>query len=149
MPRTKKNASTTLPSLISLTPKQHDLLIAIIENGLSLSRTDLAEKAGCDRKTVWSAFQNEEFIDAYNKVCLFLIKERIGEVLDASVKAARTNSFADRQMLLQIVGLYKPISRQEVTGKDGQPVQVQTLVGLVKEASQARQAEQAPAETPP
>jgi hypothetical protein len=136
MPRTKKNASTTLPSLISLTPKQHDLLIAIIENGLSLSRTDLAEKAGCDRKTVWSAFQNEEFIDAYNKVCLFLIKERIGEVLDASIKAARTNSFADRQMLLQIVGLYKPISRQEVTGKDGGPMQVATIVGLIQEVRQ-------------
>ncbi len=86
MPR--KN-SPSLPSVVGLSPKQHDLLAAIVENGLSLSRTDLAEKAGCDRKTVWAAFQSEEFCDAYNKVCLFLIKERVGEVIDASIRAAK------------------------------------------------------------
>ena len=133
MPR--KN-SPSLPSVVGLSPKQHDLLAAIVENGLSLSRTDLAEKAGCDRKTVWAAFQSEEFCDAYNKGCLFLIKERVGEVIDASIRAAKGNSFSDRQMLLQIVGMYKPITRQEVTGKDGGPMQVQTLVGIIQEARQ-------------
>ena len=39
-------------------------------------------------------------------------------------------------MLLQIVGMYKPITRQEVTGKDGGPMQVQTLVGIIQEARQ-------------
>jgi hypothetical protein len=37
---------------------------------------------------------------------------------------------------LQIVGLYKPISRQEVTGKDGGPMQVATIVGLIQEVRQ-------------
>jgi hypothetical protein len=128
--------SPSLPTTIGLTPKQNDLLLTIIENGLSLSRTDLAEKAGCDRKTVWSAFQSEEFCEAYNRVCLFLIKERVGEVIDASIRAAKGNSFADRQMLLQIVGMYKPITRQELTGKDGGAVQVQTIVGIIQEARQ-------------
>ncbi len=49
---------------------------------------------------------------------------------------SKGNSFADRQMLLQIVGMYKPITRQEVTGKDGGPMQVQTLVGIIQEARQ-------------
>lgn len=131
-----KKKSPSLPTTVGLTPKQHDLLLTTIEHGLSLSRTDLAEKAGCDRKTVWSPFQSEEFCEAYNKVCLFLIKERVGEVIDASIRAAKGNSFADRQMLLQIVGMYRPVTRQEVTGKDGGSMQMETLVGIIQEAQQ-------------
>jgi len=43
-------------------------------------------------------------------------------------------------MLLQIVGMYKPITRQEVTGKDGGPMQVQTLVGIIQDARQGEEA---------
>ncbi len=37
-------------------------------------------------------------------------------------------------MLLQMAGLFTPTNRSEVTGKDGKPVQIETIVGLVREA---------------
>lgn len=44
--------------------------------------------------------------------------ERVGEIIDASICAAKGNAFADR---LQIVGVYKLVTRQEVTRRDGGP----------------------------
>ena len=38
-------------------------------------------------------------------------------------------------MLLQMAGLFTPTDRREVTGKDGKPLQVETIVGIVREAS--------------
>lgn len=129
-------SSSLLPSIEGITPKQYDILVALIEAGHPLTRTELSEAAKVDRKTVWSAFQTPAFVETYNQVCLFLLKERVGEVLEASIREAKRHSFPDRQMLLQMAGLYTPTSRAEVTGRDGKPVQIETIVGIVREAAQ-------------
>ncbi len=144
----KKDGSSDvapLPEFAGLTPAEVDILLTLVEAGLGkvdltkgpekrINKTKLAEVAGVDRRTVLRAFQNETFVDAYNKVCLALVRERVGEVLEASIREAKRQSFQDRQMLLQMAGLFKPTSRSEVTGKDGRPVQVETIVGIVREA---------------
>ena len=56
---------TTLPALDHLTAKQHDILLALVEAGCPLGRTDLAEAAKVDRKTVWATFQKPESVKAY------------------------------------------------------------------------------------
>ena len=38
-----------------------------------------------------------------------------------------------------MAGLFTPTSRAEVTGKEGKPVQVETIVGLVREAALEQQ----------
>jgi hypothetical protein len=131
----KDQDASLLPSIEGLTPKQYDILVALIESGSPLTRTELAERAHVDRKTVWSAFQTPAFVEAYNQVCLFLLKERVGEILEASIREAKRHSFPDRQMLLQMAGLFTPTSRAEVTGRDGKPVQIETIVGIVREAA--------------
>lgn len=73
-------------------------------------------------------------METYNQVCLFLLKGRLGEVLEASIREAKRHAFPNRQMLLQMTGLYATTSRAEVTGKDGKSVQIETIVGLVREA---------------
>lgn len=143
MPRAKQNAkksqqqaTSLLPNIEGITPKQYEILVALIEAGSPLTRTELAERAKADRKTVWSAFQTPAFVEAYNQVCIFLLKERVGEVLEAAIREAKRHSFPDRQMLLQMAGLYTPTSRAEVTGKDGKPMQIETIVGIVREAAE-------------
>ncbi|MDP9370723.1 MAG: hypothetical protein M3Q03_21055 [Chloroflexota bacterium] len=134
-----------LPEFAGLTPAEVDILLTLVEAGLGkvdltkgpekrINKTKLAEVAGVDRRTVLRAFQNETFVDAYNKICLALVRERVGEVLEASIREAKRQSFQDRQMLLQMAGLFTPTNRSEVTGKDGKPVQIETIVGLVREA---------------
>src|SRR5215204_475664 len=95
-------SSSNLPRLDGLTAKQHDIIVALVEAGKPMDRTELAEAAKVDRKTVWSAFQTPEFVETYNQICLFLLKERVGEVLEASIREAKRHSFANRQMLLQM-----------------------------------------------
>ena len=89
--------ASLLPELEGLTPAQQQIIATIIENGLGLNRTELAEAAGVDRKAVWSAFQSDAFVEAYRQVGPYLVKGRVGEVLDAPFRAARGPSFADRQ----------------------------------------------------
>lgn len=145
-----------LPEFADLTLAQEHILLTLIEQGLGkvdltigpenrLNKTKLAESAHVDRKTVLRAFQSETFKAAYNRVCLFLVQERIGEVLDASIREAKRQSFQDRQTLLQMAGLFTPLTRSEVTGKDGKPLQVETIVGIVREAA----VRAAPAADPP
>lgn len=74
-------------------------------------------------------------METYNRVCIFLLRERVGEVIEAFVHVTKRHSFPDRQMLLQMAGLFTPTSRPEVTGKDDKPVQIETTVGLVREAT--------------
>lgn len=130
--KTQQRTTSLLPNIEGITPKQYEILVALIEAGSPLTRT---ERAKADRKTVWSAFQTPAFVDAYNQAGLFLLKERVGEVLEAAIREAKRHSFPDRQMLLQMAGLYTPTSRAEVTGKDGKPMQIETIVGLVREAT--------------
>ncbi len=59
-------------------------------------------------------------------------------MLEASIRAATGHSFPDRQMLLQMAGLYTPTNRSEVTGQDGKPIQVESIVGIVREAAQSK-----------
>lgn len=84
---------------------------------------------------MWSAFQTPAFVEAYNQVCIFLPKERLGEVLEASIRDTKRHSFTEHQLLLQMARLYTPTSRAEGTGKDGKPEQIEKIVGLVREAA--------------
>src|SRR4051794_18288186 len=63
-----------------------------------------------------------------------LLRETIPDILDAAIRAAKTDSFNDRKLLLEMAEECLPVSRQEVTGRDGGPMQVQTLVGIIQEA---------------
>lgn len=47
--------------------------------------------------------------------------ERVSAVIDASICAAKGNACADR---FQIVGVYKLVTRQEGTGRDGGPAPI-------------------------
>ena len=62
-----------------------------------VNKIKLAEAAGVNRRTVLRAFQNETFVDAYNKICLALVRERVGEVKEASIRDAKRQYFQDRR----------------------------------------------------
>ena len=64
------------------------------------------------------------------------LRETIPDILDAAIQAAKRGSFNDRKLLLEMAEEYLPVSRQEVTGRDGGPMQVQMLVGIIQEARQ-------------
>lgn len=63
-------------------------------------------------------------------------------ILDAAIRAANGDSFNDRKLLLEMAQEYLPVTRREMIGRDGGPVQVQTLVGIVQEARQQETAPQ-------
>ena len=54
------------------------------------------------------------------------------------------DNFNDRNLLLEMAQEYVPIACREVIGKGGDPLRVQTLVGIIKEARQARAGPEGP-----
>lgn len=97
---------------------------------------ELATKLSVGPDTLSDWKKKDEFWARVKEYRGLFLKETIPDILDAAIRAAKGDSFNDRKLLLEMAQEYLPISRQEVTGKDGGPMQVQTLVGIIQEARQ-------------
>jgi hypothetical protein len=101
---------------------------------------DMARKLGVAADTLSDWKKRDDFWEKVKAYRSTFLRETIPDILDAAIQAAKRDSFNDRKLLLEMAQEYLPVTRQEVTGKDGGPMQVQTLVGIVQEARQGSEA---------
>jgi hypothetical protein len=95
---------------------------------------EMAKKLGVAPDTLSDWKKRDDFWEKVKAYRSTFLRETIPDILDAAIRAAKGDSFNDRKLLLEMAQEYLPVTRQEMTGKDGGPVQVQTLVGIVQEA---------------
>src|SRR3954451_24815963 len=101
---------------------------------------DMAKNLGVAADTLSDWKKRDDFWAKVKEYRSTFLKETIPNILDAAIREAKQGSFNDRRLLLEMAQEYLPVSRQEVTGKDGGPMQVQSLVGIVQEARQTGEA---------
>ena len=99
------------------------------------THSGFAEKFTVSPDTLTDWKKREEFWLLVKDYRSAFLKETIPDILDAAIRAAKGDSFNDRKLLLEMAQEYLPVTRQEMTGRDGGPVQVQTLVGIIQEAT--------------
>jgi hypothetical protein len=102
---------------------------------------DMAKQLGVAPDTLSDWKKRDDFWVKVKDYRSTFLKETIPDILAAAVQAAKRDSVNDRKLLLEMAQEYLPVTRQEVTGKDGGPMQVQTLVGIVQEARRGGEAE--------
>lgn len=92
-----------------LTPAREKILEAMMNpEYLGLTTTEKCKRINVSRQAWYSALKDSEFMDIVSKTSIDLIKERIGDIVTASVKVATSSGargFQDRQMLLKMAGL--------------------------------------------
>ena len=115
----KQNA-TELGIYDNLTKSEQALLEALLnpENRMK-SVADICKVAKVDRSTYYRAFQKPEFVDAYNKQSLDLVKHNVASVLNTFVREAQRGSFQHGKVILEMAGLYAEKSDVKVSGTVG------------------------------
>lgn len=110
-------------------------LAAVMLDPTYASATDeeRARAAGISRRHLYRLMADEDFQAALRARAIDLLRPKLGPILDAAVQTASTpgrDGFKDREMLLQMVGLYVPKQALEHTGAEGGPIQVVVASGL-------------------
>lgn len=98
------------------TPAEQRLLETLLNpESVGKSVTDKCQMAEISRETYYGSMKKPEFTALLNKTSVDLIKDKISEILAASVKSATTGGsrgFQDRKMLLSMFGTY--VERQDI-----------------------------------
>jgi hypothetical protein len=100
------------------TPGEQRLLEVLLNPSYyGKSITEKCQFADISRQTYYILMKKSEFTSLIKKTSIDLLKDRIGEILDASVKFAVSNARCsqDRRMLLELIGLYKEHKTLDVT----------------------------------
>ena len=112
------------------TPAEQRLLQVLLDpDNIGKSVTEKCRLADVSRDIYYKAMQKEGFIRLKNRLTYDLLKANIDEVLRATFKYALNNAknHADRKLLLEMYGWYIDKKNVEVTGKDGEPIQIAQL----------------------
>ncbi len=91
-----------------------------------------AAAAGVSQGTVSRALSRPGFVEHLQRWHLARLHGKAKAIVDRSVEEALADSFQDRRMLLEMIGIYKPRQRTEVTGADGGPVRL-SLADIIRQ----------------
>lgn len=137
-----------------LTQKEENLIEVMLDPSNRMkSITDICKLANCSRVTYYDAFNKPGFVKIYKERSVALAEKYLGQVMNAFVREASRGSYPHGKVLLEMAGAYKEVTRREVTGKDGEPVEtnvnISRTAGLSKEelavlAAELRQADDCP-----
>lgn len=125
----RRNDNMTILDENDLSPAQQRVLEMCLDPecyGLSVTEKCNLEKYKMARQTYYATLRLPGFSSLVNRRAKDLIGERIGEVLQASIKAATTGGvrgFQDRKLLLEMFGTYTP--RQDIALSTENPLQAQ------------------------
>lgn len=103
------NDNITEPNKYKPTPAEEKLLEVLLSpDNLGLSITEKCQLAEISRTTYYEIMKRPEFTSLLTRTSVDLVKDKIADVLSASIKAATTGGnggFQDRKMLLEMFGV--------------------------------------------
>lgn len=99
------------------------------------SQGELAEKLGVHPDSLSDWKKREELWAIVAEHRDIWIRENVADVVDGLIKRAKDGAAPEVKLFLQLAGVYTETTRSEITGRDGKPIQVETLVGIVREAA--------------
>lgn len=108
-----------------LTQKEENLIETMLDPSNRMkSITEICKLANCSRAIYYDAFAKPEFVAIYKERSIALAEKYLGSVMNAFVREAARGSYQHGKVLLEMAGAYKETSRKELTGKDGDPMEV-------------------------
>jgi hypothetical protein len=90
--------------------------------------TEICQAAEVSRALYYDAFDKPEFVEYYLDLCREAVKQAVGPAMRALLKEATRGSYPHLKMLLEMAGMYKETTRQELLGKDGAPLNVGVVI---------------------
>jgi hypothetical protein len=101
------------------------------------TQLELADKLGIHSDSITDWKKRDDSWEKVNDYRQYWVKDEISDLVNGLIKKARQGTAAEVKLFLQFAGLYTETSRQELTGKDGNPIQFQSLADLVVGAAQS------------
>lgn len=103
------------------TPAENRLLNVVLDtDNVGKNVTELCNLAGISRNKYYEAMHNEQFKELITETSVDLIKGRLGDVINATIKySLEEKGHQDRKMLLTMAGLYKDKQDINTTGDIG------------------------------
>jgi hypothetical protein len=80
-----------------------------------LNKTEICQQAGVSRQTYYDAFKKPEFVAYYEAQSRDLVREAVGPVLNAFLKAAKDGSYPHGKVILEMAGMYAEAKNLNVT----------------------------------
>ena len=68
--------------------------------------TEICKQAGISRQTYYKTIKKPEFMALYESQARDLVREAVGPVINAFVKAAKEGSYPHGKVILEMAGLY-------------------------------------------
>jgi len=91
--------------------------------GVNIS--DKCTAAGISRDVYYRAIKKPGFFEYINKLAMDLVKAKMGDIVNLTYKFAQLpKNHQDRKILLEMGGGYMPGIKQEITGKNGESLNV-------------------------
>jgi hypothetical protein len=112
--------------------EQKILEVLLDPNNRFLPVTKICQLAEVSRATYYEAFKKPEFVALVKKTSREMVDRHLMPVMNAFVKEAIRGSYNHGKVILEMAGLYT--ERQEITGKDGGPIQLNNWVDMVVKA---------------
>ena len=108
----------------SLTEAEEKLLEVLLspENRMK-SITDVCNIADISRMTYYRAFDNPQFMGRYKQASKELVNKAVAPVINTFIREAQRGSFQHGKVILEMADMYSEKKIQEITGKDGGPIQ--------------------------
>lgn len=104
-----RNDSNTDIDKYKPTPAEEKILeVCLNPNNIGKTVTEKMSIAGVCRETWYKAFRKPGFVNLINETAVDLVKEKVADILAASVEAATkggVRGYQDRRMLLEMFGL--------------------------------------------
>jgi len=94
---------------------------------INASVTDICNAAGINRTTYYKAFKKKEFVAYQEKFTKDLLKQGLLPVIRSLEKEARKGSYQHQKLYLEMAGMYTEKKQHELAGKDGGPIQIESL----------------------
>jgi hypothetical protein len=88
----------------------------------------MCELAGVDRSVYYQAIKKPGFNELYKETLFNLIKNASGDMIKAAVDYAKEGNHNYFKTLMEMGSLYVPKQQQEISGKDGGPIQFERLL---------------------
>jgi len=110
-----------------LTKKQINAISLFVNPNID-TITEIADRAGVSRQTIYAWLDDSTFNEVLNKKIDKMVNSQTASVWKSLIKEAVQGDVRAIKLFFEMQGKYK--DRKEITGKDGQPIQTEQSFDL-------------------
>ncbi|HYD91742.1 MAG TPA: phBC6A51 family helix-turn-helix protein [Flavobacterium sp.] len=113
--------------------KAEEKLLKVLVNPDFIGATvaNICQEAGISRETYYQAFKKPGFCELQERLAKDLIKQAVNPIINACIKEAKNGSFQHAKLLMEMGHMYTPKQLQEVTGKNGGPIETKSSMSAL------------------